>query len=182
MQYGFRKNYIILAVIVFLLFAIAFWFLYHEIQTKNDSSEKILTEWQTEDSRRTEIKTIMKSASSIETNNEIISQHFVNSSNLVPFLDTIDSFAPKVNAEDEITFVDILPDTKELVVGVRVFGSFESVYKFLTLLENSPYEVQFLSVDIKKSSGIETSNKTSLISKSYPWEGLFKIKLLTFIP
>lgn len=186
MQYGFKKNFIALAFIAFLLFAIAFWFLYHEIQKKNNDSEKVLTEWQIEDSRRTEIKTIMKSVNSIQANNEIINTHFANGSNLVPFLDTIDSFAPQVGAEDEIISVDILPETKELIVGIKVLGSFESVYRFLTLLENSPYEIKFLAVDIQKVSSTQGGNTVGAESekkgKVYSWEGLFKIKLLTFIP
>ncbi|HPS21442.1 MAG TPA: hypothetical protein PLO44_01380 [Candidatus Paceibacterota bacterium] len=181
MKYGFRKNFIVLAIILFLLSAIAFWFLYREIQKNNASSEKTLTEWQIEDSRRNEIKTIMRSVASIQQNNEIIGTHFANSSNLVPFLDTIDSFAPKVGAEDEITSVDILPDTKELIVGIKVLGSFESIYQFLTLLENSPYEIEFLAVDVQKASKDE-GYKSEKTSKLFPWEGMFKIKLVTFVP
>ena len=181
MKYGFKKNFIVLAIILFLLSGIAFWFLYREIQKNNDSAEKTLTEWQTEDSRRNEIKTIMRSVATIQQNNEIIGTHFANSTNLVPFLDTIDSFAPKVGAEDEITSVDILPDTKELIVGIKVLGNFEAIYKFVTLLENSPYEIEFLAVDIQKSS-VENGAKSDKTGKFFPWEGLFKIKLVTFTP
>lgn len=185
MRYGFRKNFIVLSAIIFLLFVIAFWFLYNGIQKKNDASEKISTEWQTEDSRRNEIKTIMRSVGTIQTNNEIIGTHFANASNLVPFLDTIDSFAPKVGAENEIVSVDILPDTKELVIGIKVLGSFESIYRFLTLLENSPYEIKFLVTDISKASGTQKDGaegvKSEKTGKIFSWEGMFEIKLESFI-
>jgi hypothetical protein len=44
------------------------------------------------------------------------------------------------------------------------------------LLENSPYELDFLSVDFHKSSG-DTKNK-----KDARWEAVFKMQLLSFIP
>jgi preprotein translocase subunit YajC len=185
MQRTFKKNLIALSVIVFLLFVIAFWFLHKEIQQKNTKAEQVLSEWQKEDARRNEIKTILRSVDSIQMNNQIISTHFANSKNLVPFLDTIDSFAPKVGAEDEITSVDILPDTNKLVVSVRVMGSFEAVYKFLNLLENSPYEVKFLAADIHEAVSQQKNGlsgiKSEKTGKVYAWEGLFKLELLSFV-
>jgi hypothetical protein len=186
MQYGFKKNFIILAVITFLLFSIAFWFLHQQIEKKSVSYEKISTEWQAEDTRRNEIKTILRTADSIQMNNVIISSHFVSSSNLVPFLDTLDNLAPKVGAENEIVSVDISPDTKKLVVSSRVMGSFESIYKFLMLLENSPYEIKFLATDVHKVTGKQKGEtvgvKSEKTGKVYSWEGSFKIELLSFIP
>jgi len=179
MQNKFTKISIFISTTIFIIFVIAFYFLYKEIQKKNIVSEKVLTDWQIEESRRNEIKTILRSVEKIKFNNDLLGNHFSKSSNVVPFLDTIDSFAPKVNAEDEIISVEIIPETKELVVGVKVLGSFESVYKFLTLLENSPYEIEFIGTDIQK---METGFKSEKTGKVFSWEGMFKIKLLSFIP
>jgi len=179
MKNKFKNFSIFLSITLFIVVAVAFYLFYKEIKNKNVNSEKIITIWQTEDSRRNEIKTIMKSVKIIQQDNELIQNHFAKSSNVVPFLDNIDSLAPKVNAEDEITSVEILPETQELIIGIKVLGSFESVYRFLTLLENSPYEIEFIGVDIQKSN---TGIKSEKTGKVFSWEGLFKIKLLSFIP
>lgn len=191
MQNKFKKSLIFISIIILILFIVAFWFLYNQVQKKNVNSEKVLTEWQVEDARRNEIKTIMKSIQTIQTNNELIEMHFAKGSNFVPFLDTIDSFAPKIGGEDEVVSVDITPETQELIVGIKVLGSFEAIYKFLTLLENSPYEIEFLAMDIQKglAQNVADKNGKSAVGiksektgKFFPWEGLFKIKLLSFMP
>jgi hypothetical protein len=66
-----------------------------------------------------------------------------------------------------------------LLVGVKVAGVFEAVYKFLTLLENSPYEIEFLSMDIHKTLVTDVAGKSVGGST---WEAILKIRLLTFIP
>ena len=38
-------------------------------------------------------------------------------------------------------------------MAIKASGSFEALYKFLTLLENSPYELDFISMDIQKLGG-----------------------------
>jgi hypothetical protein len=179
MQNKFKKILIFTPIIVFILLSIAFYFLYKSIQIKNTNAEKVLSEWKIEDSRRTEIKNIMKSVQVIEQDNILIQSHFAKGSDVVPFLDNIDSFAPKVNSEDEVISVEITKEKQELIVGINVLGSFESVYHYLTLLENSPYEIEFTGVDIQTNDKGFKSDKTD---KIYNWEGMFKIKLLSFIP
>lgn len=179
MQNKFKKILIFTPIIVFIVLTVAFYFLYKEIQIKNTNAEKVLSEWQIEDSRRNEIKNIMRSVKIIEQDNDLLQTHFAKGSDVVPFLDNIDSFAPKVNSENEVISVEITKEKNELVVGINVLGSFESVYRYLTLLENSPYEIEFTGVDIQTNDKGFKSDKTG---KIFPWEGMFKIKLLSFIP
>ena len=124
-----KKPLIFISIVVFLLITGVFYFSYTEIEKKNNKAEKTINQWQAEDLRRKEIETIIKSVQAIKDDNEVIKTHFAQSSDLVPFLDTIDGFAPKVGAENEITSVDITQDTKELIVGMKVIGSFEAVYR-----------------------------------------------------
>ena len=190
MQNKFKGILIALAIIFFFVFSISFYFIYKGIKNKEQNTEKILTQLQDENLRRSEIKTIMKSLQLIQNDNELLQAHFAKGSDLVPFLNTIDGLAPKIGGEDEIISVDITPEKNELVLGVRVLGSFESIYRFITLLENSSYEIEFLGVDIQKSGNMGTSIngkavagiKSEKTGKFYQWEGLLKIKLISFIP
>jgi hypothetical protein len=56
-------------------------------------------------------------------------------------------------------------------------GSFEAIYKFLNLLENSPYELDFLSMDMHKMA----PDVVVKGAQNLKWEAVFKIKLLTFV-
>jgi hypothetical protein len=90
----------------------------------------------------------------------------VHGSNIVPLLDAIEQLALRVKAKSEITSVDFSKDNNSLLLGIKASGSFVPIYKFLMLLENFPYELEFSSVDIKKTDT--------------QWEAVFKIKILSF--
>lgn len=187
MKNNLKQNLIIISIIFFILLFFALYFFYKEIEKKDLSQKDFLVKWHTENSEREEIKTILQSIEEIEFNNKLIEEHFAKRSNFVSFLDTIDNLAQKVEGEDEIVSVEITPEKSELIVGIQVIGTFESVYKTLKLLENSSYEIQFLSVDIQKiinsnKNDTEIGIKSEKTGKIFPWEGIFKIKLLSFIP
>ena len=73
----------------------------------------------------------------------------------------------------EVVSVDITKDSSSLIVEINASGSFETIYKLIMLLENSPYNLEFISVNIKDS---DTS-----VGKSSQWTATFQIKLLSFI-
>lgn len=145
-------------------------FFYSTIKSKQGISEQKFTEWQVEAARRDEIKSLESSMKKIEEDKVILETHFAESSNPVPFLDTLEKLARSVNAENSVSAVDVAKDGKSLVVGMNASGSFESFYKFLTLLENSAYDMEFLSIDMQKDGASENE-----------WSAVIRIKLLTFI-
>lgn len=150
------------------------------INNKVKISEQVLGEWQKEASRREEIRSLYRSIKTIEKQKSLIETHFAQGSNIVPFLDTIENLASKTEAKAEITSVDIAKDNAGLMVGIKASGSFEAVYRFLLLLENSPYELEFISMDMQKTVTQNVSDKNKK-SKIPPWNAVFKIKLLSFI-
>ncbi len=112
----------------------------------------------------------------IESERAVLDTHFVRSSDIVPFLATIESLAQKVGGKAEVTSVDIPQDDSLLVVELKAGGSFEALYKFVMLLENSPYELLFISANIQ-NPGIQDL-PTSGASE---WTATFKINLLSFL-
>ncbi len=165
--------------IMFLAFAcFAFFFLYKEINDNKKISEKKQIEWQSEADRRDEIKLLEGSIKDISKEKTLLESHFAQSSDVVPFLSTIEQLALSIRAKIEVVSVDILKDNTGLLVGLKASGSFETIYKFLTLLENSPYELEFVSMDMQNLSTQTVSNK-KVVNRQ--WEAFFKVKLLSFI-
>ena len=179
MQSNFPKVPFFLSISFFLLCLFSFLFLYQQVNNKNSLIEQAQSSWQTEAMRRNKIKSLDNSIKIIATEKQQFETHFAQSSDIVPFLDTVEKLAQPVGAQAQITSVDILPGNTGLSVGMKASGSFESVYKFLRLLENSPYELSFMSVNIQNGSLSDTSGKTSTPKT---WEAIFKIKLLSFTP
>lgn len=165
-----------LFVSVFFLafFAYACYFLYNQIG-QNLSVIKISEDkWQQEFSRREEIKMLDRAVKNIQKENEEIDTHFVKSGDVVPFLNNIEALAPKVGARAETASVDISNDKTSLLVRIEVEGSFNSIYKFIKLLENSPYQLELSNVDLSES-GMMGANKLPI------WNADLSIRILSFI-
>lgn len=167
MQGNFPKTPLFLSVIFFVISCSVFLYFLKEINKNNQESQLKETEWQTEALRRDEIKALDHSIKIIEAERTQLETHFAKSSDIVPFLDTIERLAPQAGAKAEVTSVNVSEDHTGLYVGMEAFGTFNGLYKFLTLLENSPYELEFISMDLSKRVG--------------SWDAVFKIKLLSFI-
>jgi hypothetical protein len=179
MENNFPKIPLILSAIFFIFFCSAFVFLYREINDNNQKAEQGTIVWQTEAHQRDEIKSLNRSIQMIAGDRALLETHFAKSSDIVPFLDTIEKLAPEAGAKAEVDSVNVPADNTGLTVGLKVSGSFGAIYKFLTLLENSPYELDFLLIDIHKLTVPNMPGKNIQDSK---WEAVFKIQLLSFIP
>ena len=171
----FKKIPLIISILFLFFSLFVFSFVYKETNKNNILGEEASMNFEKEKNRRDKIKSVDTLIKSIKNDQALVENHFTSGSGVVPFLDNIEGLAPKVGAEAEISSIDILSgDTSGLVVEVKVSGSFSSIYRFLNLLENSPYELDFISMNIN------IAEKTEKI-KTYKWEGNFKMKLLSFI-
>ncbi len=173
MQFIIQKKSLILSIIFFVFFSFVFVFLYKDINNKKEAIQIAQEKWQTETTRRENIKFLIDSIESIKTERTLLDTHFVQSSDVVPFLDTIEGLAKNVGANAEVISVDVAKDSSSLVVQMSASGSFETIYKLILLLENSPYDLEFILVDIK--------NLNSSIKKIPQWTATFQIKLLSFV-
>lgn len=173
----FKKIPLFLSMVFLLSSCLVFYFLNKQINDNKIASEKADREWQIETARRDEIRSLDKSIKAIDAERILLGSHFAKSSDIVPFLDNIEQLATLAKAKPEVTAVDIVKEKNILIVDFKASGSFEAIYKFLVLLENSPYEIEFQLVDIQKTSdSIPVDKKVS----ASEWGGSFKVKLLSF--
>lgn len=179
MQSNFPKIPLFLSIIFFIFSLFVFVFLYKAIDNSNKESQLKEMEWQSELLRRDEIRVLDNSVKAIEKERVQLENHFAQNSDIVPFLNTIEGLASKVGIKAEVTSVDLLVDRDGIMVGMKVSGAFGDLYKFLTLLENSPYELEFTGVDMSKGVGGDSGSKNVTFSG---WDVYLKIKLLSFTP
>ena len=178
MKKNFPKIPFFFSIIFFLLSLTAIVFFYRTINSNNKQSQLKEEKWQIEASRREGIKMLNNSIKMVAEEKAQLESHFAQSSDIVPFLDTVEALAVKVGVKAEITSVDIAGDHSGLTVGVKASGTFSGLYKFLTLLENSPYELRFIGMDMKRESILDSSGKDIAPAK---WNATFRTKLLSFI-
>lgn len=151
-------------------------FVFWQINVKNKEAISHIEETQTELDRRNKITSLNMEIKNLSKERESLNSHFANRSNIVPFLDDLQKLAFSAGANAEITAVDIDPKTNGLIVEMKSVGNFSSIYKLLSLLENSQYQISFSSVKILVKS---VSDKDKKITKR-EWEGFFKLTLLSF--
>lgn len=162
---------IIFAAMFLLVAVVCFCILYREIYNTEIESTAKLNEWKIEASRREEIKSLDSMMRKIEKKQALVETHFAESSNPVAFLDAMERLASSVGAKNTVSSIELSKDGNSMVVGMNISGSFESFYKFLTLLENSPYGLEFVSVNLTKDG--DGSGGT--------WSAALKVEVLTFV-
>jgi hypothetical protein len=163
------------ASVVFLVVSItAFVFLYKIIVEKNKDIINMQLDWQVELTKREEIKQLDRSMEALKEERVLLDTHFAKGSDIVPFLDTIELLAVGAGIQAEIFSVDAPKGSTTLGVSIRSTGTFEQLYKFLLLLENSPYELEVSFMDLQKTSISDTASRE--------WGANFKIKLISFLP
>ncbi|MDQ3076138.1 MAG: hypothetical protein M3Q34_03345 [bacterium] len=167
-------NKYLTVIILFLIMAIFILFaLFRQISTNKKIANKIEAQWQGEILTQEKIKILEQSINEVSKEMDSFKSHFARSSDIVPFLDTIEQLATSVSAKATINTVDITEDPPSLLIGVHAVGSFESVYKFMTLLENASYELQIMTFDLKKEG-------TSADSGPVNWSVTLRIKVVSF--
>jgi len=179
MKSASTKNRIFLAVGFFILASLIFVFLYRETMNNHKISEDSFSEWKKESSKRDEIMSLNRSIASVTEKKNLLETHFAKSSDVVPFLDFLENLAKTVGVKAGVSLVDLPEKEAGLIVEMKVAGDFKTIYKFLKLLESSPYQLELTSVNLQNVAQEETTNKSS--DKKTEWEALLRIKLLSFI-
>jgi len=178
MQNNSKKIQLLLSTIFFIFFVLAFLFLYREININNQQAEQSIVLLENETKEHEEIEFLNRSIGVITEGKTLLETHFAKSSDIVPFLDTVEALAVKAGVKAEVASVDALKDSGVLTVQVNASGNFERLYKFLTLLENSPYELEFASINMQREAELDVITKKV---KELKWQAVFKIRLLSFI-
>ncbi len=177
-----KQKSIIFSVIFFLICCFIVVFLYKNIIDNRENAKVVEQQWQEESSRRENAKSLVDSIKTVESEKAILESHFVQSSKtapfldaiVAPFLDTIEKLSNEVGIKTEVISVDSPKESTSLVVSIKSTGSFENVYKLIMLLENSPYDLEFVSVDLEN---VNAGNS----SKTPQWTANLEIRLLSFI-
>ncbi len=180
------KKIPLITAIVFLAAAIsAFVWLEKEVAKNNQISRDRESEIAIEAIKKEEAKSLERTLKTIETERAILDNHFIKSSDVAIFLDMIENLAPEVNATAEVTQVDIAPDNQSISVGLKADGTFEALYKFIRLIENSRYQIELTNMSMQKigvvaavpAEGTEEVPTESTVK----WSAIFQIKLLSYI-
>jgi hypothetical protein len=180
MKNSFEKILLFVSATLLLLLCFALFSLYQKINDNDQKTQQDVINLQTETNQRNNLMSLNQVLKKSASDRTLLESHFINGSDIVPFLDIIEKLAQQAGALAQIDSVNTQTDNTGLVVELKALGKFEAIYKFLILLENSPYVLDFMSMDMHKLSSPPVVPGKNVESAS--WEVAFKIQLLSFIP
>ncbi len=165
--------YTFLSFVLLICVLVGTYFSYKKILSVKEEIAQKQSKWQIEENRRNEIKNLERSVKNLAEEKKDLDSHFVGSDDPVAFLNSLESMALSVGAVAEVSTVGTNNDSG-LVVNLRATGGFDSLYKFLTLIENSQYimEIQNMSISTNIS---EVKNLS--VNK---WDMNVQLQLITF--
>ena len=77
-----------------------------------------------------------------------LTSYFIDASNIVPFLETVEGYGKTTNVATNFDTVDTKKSPDRLDVELTADGSFVNLYRFVALLESAPYEFTITKADI----------------------------------
>jgi len=170
------KTPLIFSIIILLLATTSFFVLRKEIQSKDQRATEFKLEAENEFSKKENATTLVNFVEANEANIEEIDKFFVYQEDVVPFLQFVESLGVRTKSDVEVSSVEVAKDDSNLFVGIDIEGSFESVYKFIKLLENAPYKVEILDLNIRNlSTGAGEDSPPS-------WRGNIRVRIISFLP
>ena len=178
MQSNFPKMPFLFSIIFLGLSVSALLYSLRVIDNKNQESKLLEAEWRSEMLRDNKMQSLDKSLRELSDERTELETHFAPSSDIVPFLDKVEGLAREARVKVEITSVFFAKDHSGLSLELKASGTFSSIYKFLLLLENSPYELAFYGMELHRDMVSDIKEKNSLPPE---WNSIFKIKLLSFV-
>ncbi len=171
-----HNKYLLFAMIFFGLSCSLFFFLYQGIKDNQRVYNEAETAWQREEDRLAEIRMIDRSIKTVEAEKAMFESHFARKSDVVPFLDSLERLAKSVGTTAEVSSVDTTTDTNTLSLTMRASGSFDSVYRFLTLLENSYYVLEVTGFSMQRDTFVEPTGQ-----QLPKWKAVINLKLLSYL-
>lgn len=164
--------FLIGSILFFCFSCASFYLLFMQINNTQNKVKLAEIEWQDEENRRESIKSLDRLIKKIEKEKQVLDSHFVKTADVVSFLDFFEQSGILVGAKAEVSSVNLSTEGNAILVDLNTIGTFEALYKYITLLENAPYELEILSFSF---------NTTTEISGLTPaWNANLKIKLLSF--
>jgi Tfp pilus assembly protein PilN len=130
----------------------AYIYLYYQIKTIGEHNTALSAETKILESQESEVGELKKSLSAIQARQPVLVSYFIDASDIVPFLETIEGYGRKTNVEAKFTTFVFKKAPDVLAVTMTATGSFTDLYHFMALLEAAPYSISMTNVDVQAKS------------------------------
>jgi len=165
-------------LVINVLVVIGYAFLFGFILQTKDSIVASVSKLDTEQLREQQLKILRDGFQKTERKREALDTYFINSQEIVSFIEEIEEASRYANVALEFNFVNIR-DTETggaLVLEFETFGSFREIFYFLQFVENLPVRMSLSTFlfdrDIPRGTAVRKESDT--------WHAVFTINVLSF--
>ena len=143
-----RRAFAFVLTLVVLGLLVYGWFLFVLRVTTTHTAvlEKQVQILQTQEK---EVGTLKKELSTMEERQQQLSSYFIDVDNIVPFLETVEGYGRQTNVTTKFDTFDIHTGPSRLDVSLVADGNFADIYRFFSLLENTPYATKINTMSLQ---------------------------------
>ncbi|GEM_PF-1753551 len=174
-----KKAQIVLIVLAILNIVAIFGygFMFYKISTEKSRTAETLSLLKSEVKKESTLRFLAETLDKTTIERGKIDRYFVDIKGSAVFLERLQFFGKQAGVSVRLENVDI-EDKTVLRVNLATNGGFGETYKFLELLENTPYAIEVKSININK---VRVSLDDKKNTSPNNWSGVFTIRLLSFV-
>ena len=135
------RIFLFLAIVVFVVAGGLYGYIYVTIQNVGDKTASLAAEANQLSAQEATVSVLKSSLAATQEKQTTLHSYFVDSGDIVPFLETLEGYGASTGAKVVFGSVDVKSGPASLDVTLTATGSFTALYRFIALLEAAPYEI-----------------------------------------
>jgi hypothetical protein len=171
-------QYLFSTIILFVLVTGIYVYLFHTIKKLGEHSATLFAEVTALEVQESEIGQLRKNVQATDENLKQLTLHFINTGDIVPFLETVEGYGRTLHVVTKFDSVVVEKSPNRVTLSLSANGTFTDVYRFIALLESSPYELTFTNVNLQSTDGGTQDKKLA----TGIWNAHITLSVLSVIP
>ena len=165
-------------LVVALVSVAGYVYLFRQLKAVNAANVSLTQDSNAILAEQSQIGVIKQSLSDTDARRAKLDSYFVDPNNVVPFLETIEGYGKTAGVSTTFSEVQLADKPTHLTVTVDANGSFTNIYRFVSMLEAAPYEIQVTESDIQTVVP-GTLNPIDGLPKVAGWDAAITLSVLS---
>ncbi len=146
-----------------LVMAGVYAYLYVTVRSIGENNAALAAEANTLEGQASQVGQLKQELSLIQTRQPELVSYFIDASDIVPFLETIEGYGRQTNVTTKFNTFVFKKAPDQLAVTLVADGTYTDLYHFMALLEAAPYEISMTSADVSavNPKGLQATTTTT---------------------
>ncbi len=146
-----------------------------KVEQHNTELEKEARRLEVQESKIIQLR---KNVATAQESQDTLTSYFIDSNDIVPFLETLEKYGEQVGVLVKYNTVDIAKNPARLNLELMASGQFVNVYRFIALLESAPYHILINSSNMSAQPPQEAPEKGK-VAPPPVWDARMNVSVLS---